>query len=271
MVFRSSALIADALHITTDILAISFSFVALVISAKPPSGSSTYGFHRVEVIASLVNGISLIGIVAIIMFTAYQHILNPQPIDVVGTVVFASIALALNLISSRVLSFSQSEFNPEIRDQNVSSTERHVLGDAMASLAVIIGALGGYFTGLKFLDPVAAVFIGLMVLRSAIKITMQGGAIILEKSPIKNMEQLEENLLKVRGVSDVHDFHAWRICSHITVASVHACVDAEGKTKETTVRRELENKLHENGVQHVTIQLEEVCCVPSHSHKDLNS
>ena len=149
MVFRSSALIADALHITTDILAISFSFVALVISAKPPSGSSTYGFHRVEVIASLVNGISLIGIVAIIMFTAYQHILNPQPIDVVGTVVFASIALALNLISSRVLSFSHSEFNPEIRDQNVSSTERHVLGDAMASLAVIIGALGGYITRLN--------------------------------------------------------------------------------------------------------------------------
>ena len=218
-------------------------------------------------IASLINGVSLIGIVAIIMFTAYRHILNPQPIDVVGTVAFASIALALNLISSRVLNFSQSQFDSEITDQNVSSTERHILGDAMASLAVMIGAIGVHFTGLKFLDPMVAVFIGLIVLRSAIKITMQGGAIILENSPIKNLEQLEQNLLKVRGVSDVHDFHAWRICSHITVASMHACVNAEGKTRETAVRKELEDKLHEYGVQHVTIQLEEVCCVPSHSHE----
>jgi cobalt-zinc-cadmium efflux system protein len=256
------------LHVTTDILAIAFSFVALTISARPPSGTSTYGFHRVEVIATMVNGLSLIGVVAIIMFTAYTHFLTPQPIDVPGTVAFASLAVVLNVISSRVLTSSQSAFGTKNKDQNVSSTEKHVLGDAMASLAVIIGAIGVYFTKLYFIDPLVAVLIGLIVLRSAVKITMQGGAIILERSPIRNLDELEKDLTSVAGVSDVHDFHAWRICSHITVASMHACTDATGKTNPSEVRKRLEIKLREYGVQHVTIQLEEVCCAPSHSHGD---
>ena len=268
LVFRSTALIADALHIVTDILAISFSFFALTISTRPPSGSSTYGYHRIEVVASLVNGLSLIGIVAIIMYTAYVRLMNPQAIDVIGTVSFASVALVLNIASSRVLSNAQSGFHEENKDLNVSSAELHILGDALASLAVIVGAIAIFFTGMHIIDPIVAVFIGLIILRSAVRITRQGGAIILEKSPIKNMQGLMETLQRVKGVSDVHDLHAWRICSHITVASLHACLDTSGKEEPMLVRKELERKLNESGVQHVTIQLEEVCCVPSHNHKD---
>jgi cobalt-zinc-cadmium efflux system protein len=270
LLFRSSALIADALHITTDILAISFSFVALTISARPPTERSTYGFHRIEVIASIVNGLSLVAIVGLIMFTAYSRFLNPQPIDVAGTIVFAAMALIFNLVSSKLLSSSQSEFAGDEMDQNVASTEKHVLGDALASFAVIVGAIGVYLTHLYFIDPIVAVFIGILVLRSAIRITMQGGAIILERSPIKDMKKLEQSLLAVTGVSDVHDFHAWRICSHITVASMHACVDSKGKANPTEVRRQLEEKLRDYHIQHVTIQLEEVCCIPSHGHEPSN-
>jgi len=266
IVFKSTALVADALHITTDILAISFSFVALTISSRPPTERSTYGYHRIEVIASLVNGLSLIGVVIVIMYEAFTRFLNPQPINIGGTISFAAIALVLNVVSSRVLSRAQSEIKGE--DLNVSSARLHILGDALASLAVIIGAVAIYFTGVTIIDPIVAVLIGLIVLRSAIKITMQGGAIILERSPIKNMDQLEQNLLSVDGVSDVHDFHAWRICSHITVASMHACVNPSAKGKSLEVRRELENKLSQSGVQHVTIQLEDVCCVPPHGHED---
>ena len=269
IIFRSTALTADALHIITDILAISFSFIALAISSRPPSGASTYGYHRIEVIASLVNGISLIGIVVIIMVEAIIRLLNPPSINVAGTVTFAAIALVLNMVSSRILRNAQSEINDEEKkDLNVSSAQTHIFGDALASVAVIIGAIAVYFTGLRIIDPIVAMLIGLIVLRSAIKITMQGGAIILERSPIKNMDQLEQDLLSVSGVSDVHDFHAWRICSHITVASMHACVDTSAKANSTEVRRKLEEKLSESGVQHVTIQLEDVCCVPPHGHKD---
>ncbi len=266
--FRSSALTADALHVTTDILAVTFSFVALSISARPPSKNSTYGFHRIEVVASIVNGISLIGIVAVIMYTAYSRFLNPQPIGIAGTIVFASIALSLNVFSSRVLISSQAEFGEDLKDLNVTSAQKHLLGDAMASLAVMIGALGVYFTRLNYIDPVVAVFIGLLVLRSAIKITMQGGAIILDRSPIKNMQQLEKDLLGVSGVSDVHDFHAWKICSHITVASMHACINTTSRENPTAVRMKLEDELRKQGVQHVTIQLEEDCCTPSHGHDE---
>ncbi|MDG6904808.1 MAG: cation transporter [Nitrososphaerota archaeon] len=267
VLFGSAALLADALHIVTDILAILFSFVALIISSRPPRGTSTYGYHRIEVVASLVNGFSLIGIVLVIMYTGFSRMLNPQSIDVVGTISFASIALILNIISSRVLIGAQSGFTTH-EDLNVSSAEMHIFGDALASLAVIIGAVTVFFTGLHIIDPLVAIFIGLLVLRSAIRITLQGGAIILERSPIKNMNELENELRGVRGVSDVHDLHAWRICSHITVASMHACLDESGKSRSTEVRKQLEQKLSESGVQHVTIQLEEASCVPSHGHEE---
>src|SRR5437870_3303050 len=88
ILFSSAALVADALHVITDILAISFSFMALALSSRPPSGSLTYGFHRIEVLASLVNGVSLIGIVGVITAQAYFRLVNPQPVAVVGTLVF---------------------------------------------------------------------------------------------------------------------------------------------------------------------------------------
>jgi cobalt-zinc-cadmium efflux system protein len=267
IVFSSTALIADALHIVTDILAVSFSLIALKLSARPPSGSSTYGYHRVEVLASLVNGLSLFAIVALITYQAYLRILNPQPIGVVGTVVFASAALGLNLVSSRILESAQLGIPRSERDLNLSSAKLHVLGDALASLAVIVGAAAVYLTHINIIDPIVAVFIALIVLRSAVSITRQGGAIILERSPIKNMEDLETNLLRVNGVTDVHDLHAWKICSHVTVASLHACVDPSAREKQGEIRRELEVKLNELGAQHVTIQLEEACCAQSHGHK----
>lgn len=267
IVFRSTALVADALHIVTDILAILFSFIALLISSRPPTGTSTYGYHRIEVVASLVNGLSLIGIVVVVMYTAYMRLLHPQAIDVVGTIAFGGIALVLNIISSWILINALSEF-PDHKDLNIASAESHIFGDALASLAVIVGAIAIFLTGQHFIDPLVAIFIGLIVLRSAVQITGQGGAIILERSPIKNMQELEKRLLEVGGVSDVHDLHAWRICSHITVASMHACLDQRGKERSMEVRKELEQKLSESGVQHVTIQLEDVCCLPSHSHKE---
>jgi len=268
IVFASTALVADALHVITDILAISFSLFALAISARPPSGVSTYGYHRVEVVASLVNGVSLIVIVIVIIYEAYLKILTPEPIGVLGTITFASIALVLNIVSSRLLESATLESTEP--DLNVSSAKVHIFGDALSSSAVIVGAIAVYFTGLYIIDPLVAIFIALIVLRSAINITRKGGAIILERSPIKNMAEVEANLLQVKGVSDVHDLHAWRICSHITVASLHACLDPSAKENQASVRKELESKLNGLGAQHVTIQLEEVCCVPSHGHNSVN-
>jgi cobalt-zinc-cadmium efflux system protein len=267
LVFHSTALVADALHIITDVLAISFSFVALTISARPPSDTSTYGFHRFEVIASLVNGLSLIGVVLVIVYEAIEGILHPMIIGIPGTIAFASIALILNLAASKILRNAQSSFPPH-EDLNLTSAQMHLFGDALASAAVIIGAISVYLTGLRFIDPLVAIFIGLIVLRSAVQITMQGGVIILERSPIKDMQDLKQNLLEVKGVSDVHDFHAWRICTHITVASMHACIDSTSKARATEIRDALQNRLAQKGVQHVTIQLEDVCCVPSHQHVD---
>jgi len=266
LLFRSTALTADALHIVTDIIAVLFSFVALSVSSRPPTGRLTYGYHRFEVLASLVNGLSLFAIAGVIMYEAYLRFLTPQPIHVLGTAVFAGVAMCLNIIASRVLNSAQAKI-PDRRDENVASAELHLFGDALSSLAVIVGAAAVYLTGRGYLDPLVAAFIGLIVLRSAIKTTVQGGAIFLERSPLKEMGALRQKLTDVQGVLDVHDLHVWRICSHITVASMHACLNAEGKNNPASVRNQLEREMNKLGIYHITIQLEEVCCEPAHGHE----
>jgi cobalt-zinc-cadmium efflux system protein len=265
VVFHSAALTADALHVVTDILAVAFSLTALTISARPPTGTLTYGYHRFEVVASLANGISLMGIAVVIMYEAYLRFVAPQPIGLLGTVVFAAAALGLNLLASRVLQSAQVE-TPTGEDLNVSSARLHMFGDALASIAVILGAVAVFLTGKAYLDPLVAAFIGVLVIRSAMTITWQGGAIILERSPFKDMDEMQRQLGSVVGVSDVHDLHIWRICSHITVASVHACLDPASRFDPSAVRARLETKMSGLGMQHVTIQLEDVCCTPRHEH-----
>jgi cobalt-zinc-cadmium efflux system protein len=267
LVFHSAALVADALHIVTDILAVTFSLVALTISSRPPTGSLTYGYHRYEVVAGLVNGLSLFGVAGVIIYEAYLRFLHPQPPEVLGTILFAAIAVGLNVLSSRTLQNAQAEVkDSHNEDLNIHSARIHVFGDALASLAVIVGASLVGLTGLSYFDPLVAVLIGLVVIRSALGIARQGGAIILERSPFGDMPYLQERLSDVTGVADVHDLHVWRICSHITVASMHACLNAEGLSQPTAVRSNLVQEMDKLGIEHVTIQLEEVCCTPRHAH-----
>jgi cobalt-zinc-cadmium efflux system protein len=273
--FRSSALVADALHIFTDIFTIGFSLAALVVSSRPPTSTLTYGYHRIEVFASLANGISLFVITAIIIFNAYLKIVvtrsNP---NVFGTIVVAAIALAINGISHTILKNNRNRTNKSElpymigEDLNVKSASTHIFGDILSSVAVIAGALGVYFTHNYLFDPIVAVFIAMIVLRSGAITAWAGLSIMLERSPVKNMVALESDLERVSGVSDVHDLHVWRICSHITIATLHACLNDQGKTQRIQTMNELEGKLSKSyGVQHATIQLEEVCCVPRHQHE----
>jgi cobalt-zinc-cadmium efflux system protein len=271
--FSSSALVADALHIFTDIFAIGFSLFALTLSARPPTRSLTYGYHRVEVFASLINGISLFVIAALIGVGAYFKIASHAQINIFGTVTIALIALALNLLSRQILSGSHNVARnvdaPYLLDEdlNVKSATTHVYGDALASLAVVIGALLVYLTGNYIFDPIVAILIGLIVLRSAVATTWAGLSIMLERSPVQNMSALESELERVNGVSDVHDLHVWKICSHITIATLHACLNDDGRNKRLETMNELEVRLSKSyGIQHATIQLEDVCCVPKHGH-----
>jgi cobalt-zinc-cadmium efflux system protein len=271
--FKSSALIADALHVFTDIFTIGFSLVALVVSSRPPTSTLTYGYHRLEVFASLANGISLFVITGVIFFNAYLKIMfAPSNPDVLGTIIIAVVALAINAVSHTILKDSRTRSKSDApyvvgEDLNVKSASTHIFGDVLSSVAVIVGALGVYFTRNYLFDPVVAVFIGLIVLRSAAVTTWAGLSIMLERSPVKDMIELESELEKVSGVSDVHDLHVWRICSHITIATLHACLNDLGKGQRVHTMNELEGKLSRSyGVQHATIQLEDVCCVPQHGH-----
>ncbi len=261
-ILGSVALRADAFHVVTDVFAISLSIGALWASSRPPQGELTYGYHRFEVLASLVGGVSLFGIALYVVYEAYSKFFSAQQFNVNGTIVLGLLAAGLNV-------FSSSLINPTLGQQvdlNLASTRYHMFADGLSSLSVVLGATLVHFTGIKIIDPIVAIIIAGVITLNAFSIIRQSGSIILEKSPIENLEMFRKDLARIVGINDVHDLHVWRICSHITVASMHVRVDP-GLRDTNSVRSRLEDVIRAYGIQHLTVQIEDAGCTQTHGHQ----
>lgn len=261
-IFGSVALRADAFHVVTDIFAISLSIGSLWASSRPPQGELTYGYHRFEVIASLVGGISLFGIALYVVYEAYSKFLSPQQFNVNGTIVLGLLAVGLNVFASSLINPTRGQ---QV-DLNLASTRYHMFADGLSSLSVVLGATLVHFTGIEIIDPMVAILIAGVITLNAFSITRQVGAIILEKSPIENLEMFRKDLTHIIGINDIHDLHVWRICSHITVASMHVCVDPRLRDANY-VRDKIEAVIKAYGIQHSTVQIEDTGCTQTHEHK----
>ena len=155
---NSLALLSDSAHVFMDLFALALSWFALYISSFPPSDTRTYGWHRSEVFASFINGISLFVVSGVIFYEAYERIISPPHVKSTGLRVVASIGLVANIIVAAKLKEHSHD------DLNVRSAFIHVLGDALASVGVIIGGVIIYFTGLFVVDPIISVLIGLILI-----------------------------------------------------------------------------------------------------------
>ena len=168
----SLALLSDAAHVFLDIFALGLSYVALRLSALPADDRHTYGFHRLEVIAALANGVTLAGVAIGIFVEAYRRLQAPEPVKSVELLVIATIGLIVNLIVAFVLGGHDHEHDEhEAEDLNVKSAFLHVLGDAVSSVGVIVAALIIWRTGWTLADPIMSVLIGLMIIASSWRVT----------------------------------------------------------------------------------------------------
>ena len=170
----SLALLSDAAHVFMDVFALALSYLALRLSALPADDRHTYGFHRLEVIAALINGITL-GAIAIEIFTESWHRwFNPQPVKSMEMMIIAVIGLIVNLIVAFVLGGhghaheeGESEAKHEREDLNVRSAFLHVVGDAVSSVGVILAAVVIWFSGWAWVDPLMSVLIGIIIVLSS--------------------------------------------------------------------------------------------------------
>jgi cobalt-zinc-cadmium efflux system protein len=266
----SLALLSDAAHVFMDVFALALSYLALRLSALPADDRHTYGFHRLEVIAALINGISL-GAISIEIFTeSWARWFNPQPVKSVEMLVIAVIGLVANLIVVFVLGGHSHEHKHEegedesvhVReDLNVRSAFLHVVGDAVSSVGVIVAAGVIWFTGWQWVDPLMSVLIGILILFSSWRVLKSSLHILVEGVPEGlSVEKIGQSMASVPGVQDVHDLHVWSICSGHIALSAHIITDNQPLTEGDGIMTELKQRIAKFGIEHTTIQFECAAC-----------
>jgi cobalt-zinc-cadmium efflux system protein len=215
---NSLALLSDSAHVLTDVIALFLTYGATRISARPSNSNMTFGYHRFEIFAALINGLTIVGIAIIIFYEAYGRIIDPPSVKGQQVLVIAIIGLLINAWVALKLHGHN--------DLNIKGAYLHVIGDALASIAVIAGALVIIYTGKTIVDPILSIVIGTILLYGAFSLVIGSARILLEFAPKHvDADALMKVIMKIEGVKGVHDIHIWSICSHIHAMSAHVLVD----------------------------------------------
>ena len=260
----SLALLSDAAHVFMDIFALALSLVALRLSALPADDRHSFGYHRLEVLAALVNGISLVVISIGIWWEAAGRFHQLQAVRSTEMLIIAVIGLVANLIVAFVLSshtHTGGEHNHKVEDLNVHSAFLHVLGDAISSVGVIVAAVLIAFTGWEWLDPLVSVMIGGLIGVSAYRVTRSSLHILIEGVPSgMSLPKVERTIQQTHGVASIHDLHIWSICSGHVALSAHIALNNYQDNHSELRDRIKEALLQQFGIEHTTFQFEAEPC-----------
>ncbi len=253
---NSLALLSDAGHMLTDVLALGLSIVAMKFAQKSPTASKTFGFYRLEILAAFFNGMLLLFVSFYIFYKAYHRLLYPEEIKGLFMIVVAVIGLLAN--GAGLIILRKSAF----KNLNVKSAFFHIIGDTISSGGVIVGGLLILYTGWHLVDPIIGIFIGILILRGAYGLVKESIDIFLEATPKDiNTEELLDDLNKIKGVKEIHHLHLWAITSGINAMSAHVLIDDLLTSRSAHILNEIQTLLQEKyNIKHSTIQFESDLC-----------
>lgn len=256
---HSLALMSDAGHNFADALALVFSWYGIWIAQRPSTAQRTFGYHRVGILAALVNAVSLVVIALLIFWEASSRLRHPEPVHSTPMIVVALIAILMNTVISFWLKSAAK------KDLNVRSVYMHMLGDAISAAGVVVAGLVVAFTGASIADPIVSILIGILILWSSWGILKESVNVLLEGIPEgMDMAAVEQTIGGVHGVLAVHDLHVWTVGSGMVCCSCHVMVNEQSvRSGENVLRAVTEELEHHFGVAHTTIQVEVEGCEPN--------
>jgi len=249
---NSLALLADAGHMLTDVAALSLSLFAIRFASRRATPRMTYGFHRVEILAALVNGVFLVLVALYIFYEAFNRIKTPEVVKADWMLVVAVIGLLANLTSAWVL------FGKHHESLNVRGAFFHVLTDALGSLGAILASIAILVSGYTLADPLISVVVAVLILWSSWIVIRDAVDILLEGTPAHiNIVSLREQLCGVNGVGSVHDLHVWTLTSGVLAMSCHIVAENESYNRTDLLARVNGVARERFRIDHTTIQIEE--------------
>ena len=258
---NSLALLSDAGHMLSDASALLLSLIAIHIAARPPTAKRTFGLQRFEILAALINGVTLVVISLIIFWEAYQRLFDPPQVASGKMIIIATIGLLANIAAAFVL--MRGDYKDNV---NVRSAFLHVLGDLLGSVGAIIGGILMWSFGWYIADPLISVIVAVLILLSAWRVTKDSVNILLESTPSRiDLTAVESRLNQLAGVTKVHDLHIWTVTSGFDSLTCHLIVE-DGLPSYPILNEALELLQHDFGISHATIQIEN----SSVTHGDLH-
>ncbi|MFY3740677.1 MAG: cobalt-zinc-cadmium efflux system protein [Candidatus Nitrosomirales archaeon] len=261
---NSIALLSDAGHVLSDVMAIALSLIAIRLASREHTQKLTYGYHRAEVLAALANGIML-AIIAVVLFReAYMRLLNPPSIDVPILLGVATIGLVANILMAFILKDAQKT------SIGARSAFLHVFYDTISSIGVIIAGVIVAATQIFVVDPIIAFMIAGLIVRGAVSILKESIHILLEGAPSGvNLQKIIAEIKNVNGVQDIHDLHVWTISSGLNACSGHIIVKDQMVSESARIIDEIGSILKTKfKISHTTIQIESEKTIKDIKHVD---
>jgi cobalt-zinc-cadmium efflux system protein len=246
----SLALLADSLHMVSDVAALALSILAVWMAARPASKRRTFGNSRAEILAALANGLGLAVVAVFISVHAVERFMTPRDVEGGGVMIVATGGLIINLASLWILEAGRSE------SLNVRGAWLHVASDTLASVGVILAGLGIWAFGWVWLDPAVSIVVSVLVMLSAWHLIREALDVLMEAVPGHlDPEAIRAALLAVPGVSALHCLHVWTIGSGEVSLSSHLVVDRSHEPEHLLqdVRARLTDLFR---IEHTTIQIE---------------
>lgn len=248
---NSLALLSDAGHMLTDVLALGMALFAVTVARRPATTRKTYGYHRVEILAALSNAVILSALCVALFYEAWKRFVRPEAVDGGVVLSVAVMGLAANVAGIWILSRASDSLN-------IRSARLHLTGDALSSAAVLLGGAAIWLTSWYRIDSILSVVIGLLILWCVYKILRETVDILLEATPHGiDLADVCRAIESVGGIKGVHDLHVWSITSGMMALSGHVTLDGATLARSDDTLNSIKSVLQERfGIAHTTIQLE---------------
>ena len=261
-VTNSLALLSDAGHMLSDSVALGIALFAFILGEKAANQRKTFGYKRFEILAAVLNGVTLMLIAGFIFYEAIDRFANPPEVATTGMLIISSIGLFVNILVAWIM----HRGGDTEENLNMRGAYLHVLGDMLGSVGAIIAALLMMFYGFGWADPLASVIVAALVLRSGFYVTKSAVNVLMEGTPENtNVDDVIQTIQITDGIISIHDLHIWSITSGLNALSCHAVViDSMTIAESEDMLRKIEHDLLHLGIQHVTIQLE----TTAHTHDE---
>jgi cobalt-zinc-cadmium efflux system protein len=253
---HSLALLADAGHMFTDAASLGLALAAVYFAKRAPDSKRSFGYHRLQVLATFINGMALLLIVGWIAIEAAQKFFNPEPVNASLMLVVASMGVIVNIVIFIMLR------QGDHADMNIAAATLHVIGDLLGSVGAMIGAIVIMFTGWMPIDPLLSVLMCALIVRSAWALVRKSAHILLEGAPDwLDVTALRSTLTEhVPAITDVHHVHCWSLSPRENLLTLHATVTTQAD-HNAILAQTLHVLAKHFGITHATIQLEYGPCL----------